>query len=234
MTPRLPTWEEAGLGKLSSAQEDLHAQVSPWSTCFASLSGRCKRGWVTERGYVRLRGSTKPLCIARPARPATALSRKFDIPLLINRLPACIRQLLASTIIARSNGGFVKGWFWRTYPRSGFCFWGEHANVLSFRFRSGGTSECTLVPVFVLGGEHRPKPPFWKPPFWQPPTQFRNGPESISLVSVLPPPCVVQGLHPDQERDCSRKVDKGPLPLNTGFRCHGRARTFAARGARGV
>ena len=34
-----------------------------------------------------------------------------------------------------------------TYPRSGF--------------RSGGTSECTLVPVVVLG-EHPPKPPFWK------------------------------------------------------------------------
>ena len=35
----------------------------------------------------------------------------------------------------------------RTYPRSGF--------------RSWGTSECTLVPVFVLG-EHPPNPPFWK------------------------------------------------------------------------
>ena len=35
----------------------------------------------------------------------------------------------------------------RMYPRSGF--------------RSGGTSECTLVPVFVPG-EHPPKPPFLK------------------------------------------------------------------------
>ena len=35
----------------------------------------------------------------------------------------------------------------RTYPRS--CF------------RSGGTSECTLVLVFVPG-EHPSKPPFWK------------------------------------------------------------------------
>ena len=35
----------------------------------------------------------------------------------------------------------------RTYPRSGF--------------RSGGTSECTLVPIFVPR-EHPPKPPFWK------------------------------------------------------------------------
>ena len=39
----------------------------------------------------------------------------------------------------------------RTYPRSGS--------------RYGGTSECTLVLVFVPG-EHPPKPPFWKPPFW--------------------------------------------------------------------
>ena len=41
----------------------------------------------------------------------------------------------------------------RTYPRSDF--------------RSGGTSECTLVPVFVLG-EHPPKPPFWKTTLCQP------------------------------------------------------------------
>ena len=31
-------------------------------------------------------------------------------------------------------------------------------------FRSGATSECTLVPVFVPG-EHPPKPPFWKPTY---------------------------------------------------------------------
>ena len=43
------------------------------------------------------------------------------------------------TFTGRWKGGFVKGWFWRTYPRSGF--------------RSGGTSaETTLFK-------------FWKPPF---------------------------------------------------------------------
>ena len=42
----------------------------------------------------------------------------------------------------------------RTYPRSGF--------------RSGGTSECTLIPVFVPG-EHPPKPPFWKTTLCRPP-----------------------------------------------------------------
>ena len=45
----------------------------------------------------------------------------------------------------RVKGGFVKGWFWRMCPRSGF--------------RSGGTCECTLVPVFVPG-EHPNVPSF--------------------------------------------------------------------------
>ena len=64
----------------------------------------------------------------------------------------------------REKGGFLKGWFWRMCPRSGFCS-GEHANVPAFRFFVGGT----LVPVFVPG-KHSPKPPFWKTTqFWQPP-----------------------------------------------------------------
>ena len=58
---------------------------------------------------------------------------------------------------------FVKGWFWRMYPRSGF--------------RSRGTRERTLVPVFVPGehpnvpsfrflfrGNIRQNHPFGKPP----------------------------------------------------------------------
>ena len=61
-------------------------------------------------------------------------------------------------ITVRQKGGFVKGWFWRMCPRSGFLR-GEHANVPSSRFFFGGTSEFSLVPVFVPG-EHPPKPPF--------------------------------------------------------------------------
>ena len=66
-----------------------------------------------------------------------------------------------------TKGGFVKGWLWRIYPRSGF--------------RSGGTCAHTLVPVFVLGeqanvpsfrisfwGNIRQNHPFGKPPFCQP------------------------------------------------------------------
>ena len=50
------------------------------------------------------------------------------------------------------------------YPRSGFRSGGTSERTLVPCFRSGGTSERTLVPVFVPG-EHPPKPPFWKPPF---------------------------------------------------------------------
>ena len=67
----------------------------------------------------------------------------------------------------RYKGGFLKVWFWRMCPRPGF--------------RSEGTCEGTLVPVFVLG-EHPNVPsfrfsfrgnihqnhPFGKPPFYQP------------------------------------------------------------------
>ena len=63
--------------------------------------------------------------------------------------------------IGRQKGGFVKGWFWRTYPRSGFRSGGTCERTLVPVSRSGGTSKCTLVPFFVLG-EHPPKPPFWK------------------------------------------------------------------------
>ena len=60
----------------------------------------------------------------------------------------------------------------RTYPRSGF--------------RSGGTSERTLVPVFVPG-EHPPKPPFWKPPFCQQIWNFlRGSPEGATTLLHFP------------------------------------------------
>ena len=63
----------------------------------------------------------------------------------------------------------------RTYPRS--CL------------RSGGTSECTLVPVFVPG-EHPPNHPFGKPPFCQRPTgdpNLRNG-DGNSQTNIGPAP----------------------------------------------
>ena len=71
----------------------------------------------------------------------------------------------------RQKSGFLKGRLGRMYPRSAF--------------RSGGTCECTLVPVFVPG-EHPNVPsfllsfrgfirqthPFPKPPFCEPPIVF--------------------------------------------------------------
>ena len=47
------------------------------------------------------------------------------------------------------------------YPRSGFPSMANMRTYPRSGFRSGGTSECTLVPVFVPG-EHPPKAPFWK------------------------------------------------------------------------
>ena len=80
---------------------------------------------------------------------------------------------------------FIKGWFWRMYPRSSFRSGGTCERTLVPVFRSGGTSECTLVPVFVPG-EHPPKPPFWKPPFCQP-TNLHLGilPESTDSRAYL-------------------------------------------------
>ena len=47
---------------------------------------------------------------------------------------------------------------------------------------------------------------------------IRTRPESITLIFCFYPPCVAQGLKPDQERDHSRKAYRGP-PLDTGGRC---------------
>ena len=79
----------------------------------------------------------------------------------------------------------------RTYPRSGF--------------RSGRTSECTLVPVFVPG-EHPPKPPFWKPPFCQPQTEVPSfsGPKILNKSQ--------KGLRGPSGPEC-HKVLKSPRTL---------------------
>ena len=78
----------------------------------------------------------------------------------------------------RQKGGFVKGWFWRMYPHSGF--------------RSRRTCERTLIPVFVPGehpnvpsfqfsfrGNIRQNHPFGKPPFWK--TTLLSTPDSCCL-----------------------------------------------------
>ena len=55
-----------------------------------------------------------------------------------------LHGLLVFWFTGKQKGGFVKGWFWRMCPRSSL--------------RSGGTCECTLVPV-VVPGEHPPNHP---------------------------------------------------------------------------
>ena len=93
----------------------------------------------------------------------------LEVNILLSRIFVVMAQ--APNFTGRLKGGF------RRYSRvvlanvPSFLFFvpREHANVPSFSgFRSGGTCECTLVLVFVLG-EHRQNHPFGKPPFWEPP-----------------------------------------------------------------
>ena len=93
-----------------------------------------------------------------------------------NARPKCA-SCMNHIFTGRQKGGFVKGWFWRMYPRSGF--------------RSRGTCECTLVPVCVPGehpnvpsfrfsfrGNIRQNHPFGKPPFWSSKTKT---PQTVTL-----------------------------------------------------
>ena len=98
-------------------------------------------------------------------RPVIQSRHRFEQLLCVY----CSSDLLTG----RHKGGFVKGWFRRMCPRSGF--------------RSRGTCERTLVPVYVPG-EHPNVPsfrfsfrgnicqnhPFGKPPFCQPPILCAN------------------------------------------------------------
>ena len=78
------------------------------------------------------------------------------------------------------KGRFRKRVVLANVPSFRFSFWGNIRMYPRSGFRSEGTSECTLVPVFVPG-EHPPKPPFWKPSFCQP----QNGLQ-VNLISNAP------------------------------------------------
>ena len=92
----------------------------------------------------------------------------FSVPKARGNVPENRRHARhAPPIERKQKAGFVKGRFWRMYPRSGFWY--------------RGTSACTLIPVFGTGehpnipssnfgtGEHVSKPPFWKLPLCEPP-----------------------------------------------------------------
>ena len=57
------------------------------------------------------------------------------------------------------QGRFCKRVVLANVPSFRFSFWVNMRTYSRSRFCSGGTSECTLVPVYVPG-EHPPKPPF--------------------------------------------------------------------------
>ena len=80
------------------------------------------------------------------------------------KLSRCGIASEALRLTRRYKGGFVKGWFWRTYPRSGVRSGGTSERALVLVLRSGGTPERALVPVFVPA-EIRQNHPFGNHPF---------------------------------------------------------------------
>ena len=81
------------------------------------VSGRFKRG-VRGVGYSHLLASTLPL---RAPGPATMLSHKCCIPLLVKAEPNCVRQSLASTVSAR------------VVAATSCCHPARHVNVVTHR-----------------------------------------------------------------------------------------------------
>ena len=81
-------------------------------------------------------------------------------------------------------------------PRFGFSFRGYMRTYPRSSFRSGGTSECTLVPVFVPG-EHPPKPRFLKPPISEAPlNKGRLGPPQLDWYITNDN---IRGMNKDKE-----------------------------------
>ena len=79
-------------------------------------------------------------------------------------------------------------------PRSGFRSGGTCERTLVPVFVPGGTSECTVVPVFVPG-EHPPKAPFWKTTLLSAPDKSNHLPLHVSLLSCPDPPDNICGLN---------------------------------------
>ena len=98
-----------------------------------------------------------------------------------------------------TEGRFRKRMLLANVPSFWFSFWGNIRTYPRSGFRSGGTSECNLVPVFRSGehpnvpsfrffvpGEHPPRPPFWKPPFCQnQPPNFGPANAKIRLLNKV-------------------------------------------------
>ena len=96
-------------------------------------------------------------------------------------------------------------------PSFRFAFWGNIRTYPRSGFRSGGTSERTLVPVSVLG-EHPPKPPFCKPPLRGPGRRSLGAKSQKvskkSLKSLPEPPGASRPRGPKSPKKVSTKVRK--------------------------
>ena len=101
-----------------------------------------------------------PFCRNNRKGGTASLRSRTCVNLLCMVWCGCITSQRHTVVFHWEN--LIKGWFWRTYPRSGFRSGGTCERTL-VPVCSGASSECTLVPVFVPG-KHPPKPPFWNHP----------------------------------------------------------------------
>ena len=133
-----------------------------------------------------------------------------------------LQMLLFTTSLFLQNWGFcefrsncslleikgrfrVKGWFWRTYPRSGFRSGGTSGRNHPFGnhpFANTKKAHWEIKGRFPKGwfwrmyprsgfrsGEHPPKPPFWKPPFCEPPNcnanSFGRPLKAVTVIRIV-------------------------------------------------
>ena len=82
------------------------------------------------------------------------LTKHFSEMLILAKITNCTCNSSNNSFFmtGRQKGDFVKGWFWRMCPSSGFRSGGTCERTLVPVFVPGGTSECALVRVFCSGG----------------------------------------------------------------------------------
>ena len=120
--------------------------------------------WVEKWFLGRKMGRKWSKPLLTHSKPISGFSRKPTSQPDQGGWKVFLKRALKQSRPSIKKGGFVKGWLWRTYPRSGLRS-GERANVPSFRFsfqgnirtypcsgfRSGGTSaKTTLLETTLL------------------------------------------------------------------------------------
>ena len=124
-----------------------------WQILTLLLLGKIDRKFATKNPpHISLPKYQK---ISSPWTSGTALMQRSSFTCNASTIP---REMKVHWDI---KGRFCKRVVLANVPSLRFSFQGNMRTYPGASFRSGGTSESTLVPVFVPG-EHPPKPPFWK------------------------------------------------------------------------